>query len=150
MALCCRQSAVSPRAHGLTNARWQLVHGDSDLWRPKTIAQRCGAAIAAFASAGSTSLTLLKILSFGNDRANSMWSQAQHTGEKVTIVETVWGKAPGLLEGLKKRFCDFEISRLETLGKAVVDRLKKRYRISGTALILQQPGEARGGAQLPG
>src|SRR5215831_6102260 len=45
MALCCRQSAISPRAHGLTNARWQLVHGASDPGRPKTIAQRCGATI---------------------------------------------------------------------------------------------------------
>src|SRR5215470_3584046 len=51
--LRCRQSAVSPRANGLTNARWQLVHGDPNPWRPKTIAQRCGALIAASASAGS-------------------------------------------------------------------------------------------------
>src|SRR5262249_6767546 len=91
MALCCRQSAVSPRAHGLTNARWQLVHGDPNPWRPKTIAQRCGALIAASASAGSAFLSPLKILSFGNDRANSIWSQAQHTREIVAIVEPDWG-----------------------------------------------------------
>jgi hypothetical protein len=30
-----------------------------------------------------------------------------------------------------------------------VDRLEKRYRISGTAMIAQQPGKARGGAQFP-
>jgi len=40
MARCCRQSAVSPRAHGLTNASWQLVHEESNSWGPKTIAQR--------------------------------------------------------------------------------------------------------------
>jgi hypothetical protein len=43
-ALCCRQSAASPRVHGLTNARWQLVHGDSDPRRPKinSATLRCG------------------------------------------------------------------------------------------------------------
>src|SRR5215472_3222179 len=93
--LRCRQSAVSPRAHGLTNDRWQLVHGDPNPWRPKTIAQPCGALIAASASAGSAFLSPLKILSFGNGRANSIWSQAQHTREMVAIVEPDW---PGRLD----------------------------------------------------
>jgi hypothetical protein len=82
-----------------------------------------------------------------------------HSGQIITTTDAkdrlrdavnVGSKAPGLLESLKERFCDFEISRLETLGKAVVDRLKKLYRISGAALILQQPGEARGSTQFPG
>ena len=47
-----------------TNARWQLVHGDPTPWRPKTIAQHCGVAIAVSASSGSAFLSLLKILSF--------------------------------------------------------------------------------------
>src|SRR5215469_3461288 len=88
MALCCRQSAVSPRAHGLTNARWQLVHGDPNPWRPKTIAQRCGALIAASASAGSAFFKPFEDPEFlETTGANSIWSQAQHTREMVAIVE---------------------------------------------------------------
>jgi hypothetical protein len=47
----------------------------------------------------------------------------------------VGSKAPGLLESLRNAFAT--LRSLETLGKAVVDRLEKRYRISGAALILQ-------------
>src|SRR5215469_17971963 len=110
MALCCRQSAVSPRAHGLTNARWQLVHGDPNPWRPKTIAQRCGALIAASASAGSAFLSPLKILSFGNDRANSIWSQAQHTREIVAIVEPDWHVGTSI-EGIAQNIADQALRR---------------------------------------
>src|SRR5271154_2467115 len=46
--------------------------------------------------------------------------------------------------------CRFEIGGREAFGKPVVDRLEERSRIGGTAPIVQQPGEARGGTQLPG
>ena len=55
-----------------------------------------------------------------------------------------------LRESVEKRFCDLEIGRVEPLGEPVVDRLEERLRVGGTALIAQQPGEARGGAQFPG
>ena len=58
--------------------------------------------------------------------------------------------AGGLCEGVEKRFCGLEIGRVEPFGKPVEDRLEERHRISGTGLIAQQPGQAHGGAQLPG
>jgi hypothetical protein len=42
-----------------------------------------------------------------------------------------------------------QISRTETLRKAVVDRLEAGDGVGGTALMVQQAGEARGGSQLP-
>ena len=48
------------------------------------------------------------------------------------------------------RFCDFEVGRVEALGQPVRDRLEEGHGICGTALIAQQPGEARGGGQFPG
>src|SRR5215472_12045531 len=49
----------------------------------------------------------------------------------------------------EKGLCGFQVGRVEPLGEPVVDRLEKRYCMSGTALIAQQPGKARGGAQFP-
>jgi hypothetical protein len=40
-----------------------------------------------------------------------------------------------LLESIDKRFCCFQVGRVEALGKASVNRLKQRKRLSGTALI---------------
>ena len=57
---------------------------------------------------------------------------------------------PPLLEGIEKSFCRFEIGGVETLGEPAVDRPQERRGISGTALIAQQPGKARRGAQFPG
>ena len=86
MALCCRQSAVSPRAHGRTNARWQLVHGDPNPWRPKTIAQRCGAAIAVSASAGSAFLSPL----YATQRVipTGPWVEAMRKGNFEVALDT--------------------------------------------------------------
>jgi ATP dependent DNA ligase domain len=55
----------------------------------------------------------------------------------------------GLSESVEKRFCRFEVGRVEPFGKPVVDRLEDCRRIGGTALIAQQPGEAGGAAQFP-
>ena len=55
-----------------------------------------------------------------------------------------------LSEGVKKRLCRLQIDRVEPLGELGVDRLEGRQGIGGTALILQQPGKARGGAEFPG
>ena len=55
-----------------------------------------------------------------------------------------------LLESIEKSLCRLEVGRVEALGEPVVDRLEERHRVGGTALIAQQPGEARGGAQFPG
>jgi hypothetical protein len=54
-----------------------------------------------------------------------------------------------LLHSVKERSCRFEISSVEAFGEAVVDRLEQRQRVRRAALIAQQPGEARGGAQFP-
>ena len=51
--------------------------------------------------------------------------------------------------GVEKSLCGFQIGRVEPLGEPVVDRLEERQGISGTALIAQQPGKARGGPQFP-
>jgi hypothetical protein len=53
------------------------------------------------------------------------------------------------LESVEKRLCGFKVGRIEAPGEPVVDRLEG-HGISGTALISQQPGEARGGGQFPG
>ena len=55
-----------------------------------------------------------------------------------------------LLESVAMRFCDFEVGRVEALGQPVRDRLEEGHGICGTALIAQQPGEARGVGQFPG
>jgi hypothetical protein len=52
-----------------------------------------------------------------------------------------------MAEGVKKGFCRFQVGRLEPFAEPVVDGIQKRQRIGGTALIAQQPGKARGGAQ---
>jgi hypothetical protein len=57
---------------------------------------------------------------------------------------------PHYLESVEKRFCGFKVGRIEAPGEPVVDRLEEGHGISGTALIPQQPGEARGGGQFPG
>ncbi len=54
-----------------------------------------------------------------------------------------------LRESIEKRFCSLEISRVEPLGEPVVDRLENRYGVSGTALIAQQPSQARGRRAVP-
>jgi hypothetical protein len=43
----------------------------------------------------------------------------------------------GLLEGVEKRFCSFQIGRLEPFRELVVDRLEKRHGLGGTALIAE-------------
>jgi hypothetical protein len=48
-----------------------------------------------------------------------------------------------MAEGVKKGFCRSH----EPFAEPVVDGIQKRQRIGGTALIAQQPGRARGGAQ---
>ena len=49
----------------------------------------------------------------------------------------------------QKLFRRDKIGSSETLGEAIVDWLKAGGGVSGTALIVQQAGEARGRAQLP-
>ena len=51
-------------------------------------------------------------------------------------------QADGLCERAEKRFCRFEVGRVEPFGKPGVDRPEERQGISGTALIAQQPGKA--------
>jgi len=53
-------------------------------------------------------------------------------------------------ESVEKRFCRFEVGRIEPFGEPVVDRLQECRRIGESTLIAQQPGKARGGAQFPG
>jgi hypothetical protein len=49
----------------------------------------------------------------------------------------------GLSESVEKRFCRFEVGRVEPFGKPVIDRLEECRRIGGTALVAQLriPGE---------
>ena len=54
-----------------------------------------------------------------------------------------------LPESVEKCFCHPEIGCVEPFGESVVDRLKEGQRLRGTALIAQQPGETRRGAQFP-
>ena len=51
---------------------------------------------------------------------------------------------------IQKLFRRDQIGGAETLRKAVVDRLEAGDGVGGAALIAQQAGEARRGAQLPG
>ena len=55
-----------------------------------------------------------------------------------------------ICERAEKRFCRFEVVRVEPFGKPVVDRLEKCRRIGGSTQIVQQQGQARRGAQFPG
>src|SRR5580700_9419741 len=55
-----------------------------------------------------------------------------------------------LTESVEERFCRPEVRRIEPLCKLIVDRLEECDRIHRTALIAQQPGKVRGGAQFPG
>src|SRR5271165_6175689 len=57
---------------------------------------------------------------------------------------------PELLQTVEEGLGGFEIGGLEPFGKPLVDRLKERQRLRGTALIAHHPSEARRGAQLPG
>src|ERR1700693_1119844 len=55
-----------------------------------------------------------------------------------------------LTESVEERFCRPEVRRIEPFCKLIVERLEECDCIHRTALIAQQPGEARGGAQFPG
>jgi hypothetical protein len=57
--------------------------------------------------------------------------------------------AVGIDQILQKLFRRDQIGGVETLRKAVVDRLEAGDGIGRSDLIAQQPGEARRGAQLP-
>jgi hypothetical protein len=50
-------------------------------------------------------------------------------------VHHLFGRARRFRERVEKRFCRFEIGRVETLGKLVVHGLEERHRIGGSALI---------------
>src|SRR5436305_8313341 len=55
-----------------------------------------------------------------------------------------------LSESIEKDLCRFEIGRFEPFGKPAIDRLEGCQGVGGTALLAQQPGKARGGAQFEG
>jgi hypothetical protein len=55
----------------------------------------------------------------------------------------------GLSKSVENRFCRFQVGRVEAFGKPVVDRLEEHQGISGTAVVAQEPGKARRGAQVP-
>src|SRR6516162_3232408 len=50
---------------------------------------------------------------------------------------------------VQQRLCLFEIGHVEALGEPAVDRREEVAGFSASALVAAQPGEARGGAQLP-
>ena len=56
----------------------------------------------------------------------------------------------GLRQLLQQPFRLLPIRRRETFGETIVNGLEERQGISGTALIAQQPGKARGRAEFPG
>ena len=51
------------------------------------------------------------------------------------------GQAPALLQSVEKRFCRFQVSRVEVFGEAIVDGLEQRRRLGVPSLITQQPGQ---------
>ena len=61
-----------------------------------------------------------------------------------------WPGQARLPQSVEKCLYHLEVSRVEPFGEAVVDRLKERQRLCETALVAQQPSEARRGAQFPG
>jgi hypothetical protein len=52
-------------------------------------------------------------------------------------------------ELIQKLFRRDQIGGAETFGEALVDRLEAGHGVGAAALMVQQPGEARGRAQLP-
>src|SRR6516164_10542372 len=53
------------------------------------------------------------------------------------------------IQFIEQRFCRFQVGRVEAFGKAIVDGLKQRDRLSTPVLTAPQAREARGCAQLP-
>ena len=65
--------------------------------------------------------------------------------EPMTDLE-VGGSHCGSVEIVQERFRRLQIDGLKPLGEPVVDRLEQLRPLTGSALIAQQPREARGGA----
>ena len=57
---------------------------------------------------------------------------------------------PRLSEAVEQRFRGPEIGSAEAFGEAAVDRRQDLMRRLGPGLLMPQPGDARGGPQLPG
>jgi hypothetical protein len=55
-----------------------------------------------------------------------------------------------LCEQIKKRLSRLQVGRVEAFGEAVVDWLKERHALRGTALIAPETSEARRGVNRPG
>src|ERR1700732_2004467 len=61
----------------------------------------------------------------------------------------IYALRPPYIWGIEKRFCRFQVGRVEAFGKAIVDGLKQRERLRAPVLTAPQAREARGCAQLP-
>jgi hypothetical protein len=63
--------------------------------------------------------------------------RAQTTGRAERKPSSNQPAAPGaLLQGLEKPLCRPQIGRVETFGKAIVDRLKQRKRLNAPVLTI--------------
>ena len=60
-----------------------------------------------------------------------------------------YGLRRGRVQAIEQRSSGLEITRLEALIESVVDRGKELIGLVGPAVLLPQPSQARGGAQLP-
>ena len=52
-------------------------------------------------------------------------------------------------ELIEQRLCLFQVGRVKALGELAIDRREQGARVPRPALLLPEPGEARGGSQLP-
>src|SRR5580692_5750833 len=55
-----------------------------------------------------------------------------------------------LTHDIEKRFCCFQVVRVEAFGKAIVDGLKQRGGLDAAVLLVPQPSQADRCAQFPG